>query len=124
MEIVAAGQGGTAKFFDGVFRISQTGGSRPLTTLTLTEPLSCPRRASAAAKAKTRRLWGDGKGRFRTSGKYSAATVRGTKWLVTDRCDSTTTRVTQGSVSVRDKVKRWTVVVRKGRSYTARRARR
>ena len=27
------------------------------------------------------KLWGNGKGKFRTSGKYSAATVRGTIWL-------------------------------------------
>ena len=43
VELVAAGGGGTAKFFDGIFRISQTRGSRPLTTLTLTEQLSCPK---------------------------------------------------------------------------------
>ena len=123
VEIKAAGNGGTAKFFDGIFKISQTKGKRPLTTLTLTEALSCPKgkKASASAKKKSRKLWGDGKGAFRTSGKYSAATVRGTKWLVTDRCDSTTTKVTQGSVTVRDFVKKRNKVVRAGgKSYTAR----
>ena len=120
---LAAGHGGTAKFFDGIFKISQTKGKRPLTTLTLTEKLSCPKGKKAtasAAKKKSRKLWGDGKGTFRTSGKYSAATVRGTKWLVTDRCDSTTTKVTQGSVNVRDFVKKRNKVVRDGKSYTAR----
>lgn len=123
IEITAAGQGGKAKFFDGIFRISQTKGARPLTTLTLTERLSCPRgkkASSAAAKKKSRKLWGDGKGSFRTAGKYSAATVRGTKWLVTDYCDRTVTKVTQGSVTVRDNVKKVNRVVRKGKSYTAR----
>lgn len=123
IEITAAGQGGKAKFFDGIFRISQTKGARPLTTLTLTEALSCPRgkkASSAAAKKKSRKLWGDGKGSFRTAGKYSAATVRGTKWLVTDYCDRTVTKVTQGSVRVRDNVKKIDKVVRKGKSYTAR----
>ena len=123
VEIKAAGDGGTAKFFDGIFKISQTKGKRPLTTLTLTETLSCPKgkkATSSAAKKKSRKLWGDGKGAFRTSGKYSAATVRGTKWLVTDRCDSTTTKVTQGSVTVRDFVKKRNKVVRAGKSYTAR----
>ncbi len=123
VEIKAAGDGGTAKFFDGIFKISQTKGKRPLTTLTLTETLSCPKGKKAslsAAKKKSRKLWGDGKGAFRTSGKYSAATVRGTKWLVTDRCDSTTTKVTQGSVTVRDFVKKRNKVVRAGKSYTAR----
>ena len=118
--------GGKADFFDGLFRITQARGKRPLTTLTLTEQLDCPRarRASAAAKKpKSRKLWGSGSGRFRTTGNYSAATVRGTRWLVTDRCTSTTTRVTQGSVTVRDLVKRRNVIVRASRSYTARKRR-
>jgi hypothetical protein len=107
-----------ATFFDGIFKVSQTGG---LTTLTLTEKLDCPKRSLLAAKKpKTRKLWGDGKGRFRTKGTYSAATVRGTRWLVQDTCTSTLTRVTQGSVSVRDTVRKRTVVVRKGKSYRAR----
>jgi hypothetical protein len=120
--------GGKADFFDGLFRITQSRGKRPLTTLTLTEQLDCrsARRASAAQKRKkpkSRKLWGSGSGRFRTTGNYSAATVRGTRWLVTDRCTSTTTRVRQGSVTVRDFVKRRSVIVRANRSYTARKRR-
>jgi hypothetical protein len=108
-----------AKFWDGIFKLAQ---ARGITTLTLSEALArCSTRArSAQKKPKTRRLWGDGKGKFRTKGRYSAATVRGTKWLVTDGCGYTRTRVTQGSVSVRDEVRKRTVIVRKGRSYTAR----
>ena len=79
-------------------------------------------RAAAQKKPKTRRLWGDGKGKFRTKGRYAAATVRGTKWLVTDTCTTTTTRVTQGAVTVRDTVRKRNVVVRKGGRYVARRA--
>jgi hypothetical protein len=115
-----------ADFYDGIFKISQHGGT---TTVTLSETLTgCPKAkkssASAAAKKpKTRKLWGDGKGKFRTKGQYSAATIRGTKWLVTDTCTSTTTKVTQGTVSVEDFVKHKTVAVRKGKSYTARRKR-
>ena len=44
------------------------------------------------------KLWGNGKGKFRTSGKYSSATVRGTIWLVEDRCEGTLTKVTRGTV--------------------------
>jgi hypothetical protein len=96
-----------------------------VTTLTLTVPLACPRgrRASAATRKRSRRLWGDGRGRFRTTGQFSSATVRGTRWLVQDRCTSTTTRVRVGSVTVRDRVRGRTVIVRAPRSYTARRAR-
>ena len=95
--------------------------------MTLTEKLApCKKSkkakgASAAAKKVTkRRLWGDGKGKFRTKGKHSAATVVGTKWLVEDRCDSTLTRVVRGKVSVRDFVKKKTVSVKAGGRYTAR----
>ena len=72
-----------------------------------------------AKKAKSRKLWGDGKGSFRTQGKYSAATIRGTRWLVQDTCAGTRTTVRQGSVNVRDNVRRKTVIVRAGKSYLA-----
>ena len=48
------------------------------------------------------------------------AAVRGTRWLVEDRCDGTLTRVLEGSVVVRDLGRRRNVVVRAGRSYLAR----
>jgi len=123
--LIAAG-GQRATFYDGIFRIAQGRGAKPLTTLSLVEALSCPKagRAIAAAKKKKRRLWGDGSGKFRVKGKHSAATVVGTKWLVEDRCTSTLTRVTRGRVSVRDLVKKKTVLVRAGKRYTARAKRR
>jgi hypothetical protein len=119
----AQGKGKTsaADFYDGLFKLTQTKGSKPLTTLTLTEKLKCPSKAaSAAKKPKSRKLWGDGKGRFRTRGHYSSATVRGTHWLTQDHCGSTLTRVARGVVTVRDLVKRKTVLVRAGKRYTAR----
>jgi hypothetical protein len=118
--LVAAG-GQTADFYGGIFRIGQGKGAKPLTTLTLVEKLTCPKagKAVAAAKKKKRRLWGDGSGKFRTKGKHSAATVVGTKWLVEDKCTSTLTRVTRGRVSVRDFVKKKTVIVRAGKKYVA-----
>ena len=116
--------GGTATsdFYDGVFKVGQTKGSKPITTLKLVEKLSCPKRgkASVAAKRKKRRLWGDGKGRFRTQGSYSSATVRGTRWLTEDTCTSTVTRVVRGSVTVRDLAGK-TVIVRAGKKYVAKR---
>jgi predicted outer membrane repeat protein len=121
--ITAAG-GQSADFYGGIFRIAQTKSARPLTTLRLVEKLSCGKRgkASVAAKRKKkRRLWGDGSGKFRTEGSYSSATVRGTKWLVEDRCSSTLTRVAKGRVAVRDFVKRKTVIVRAGKRYVAKR---
>jgi hypothetical protein len=119
--IVAAGEQ-QATFYDGIFKLGQGKGAKPLTTLTLVQKLSCARagRAVTAAKKKKRRLWGDGSGKFQTKGKHSAATVVGTIWLVEDRCDSTLTKVKKGRVSVRDFEKRKTVIVRAGKQYVAR----
>jgi hypothetical protein len=115
---ITTSAGETATFSEGRFKVSQRGG---VTTATLSEPLNCAKRSLLAAKKpKTRKLWGSGKGKFRTKGTYSAATVRGTKWLVQDTCTTTLTRVTQGVVSVRDAVRRKTITVRKGKSYVAR----
>ncbi|HWK30333.1 MAG TPA: choice-of-anchor Q domain-containing protein [Solirubrobacter sp.] len=119
VEITTAG-GEKAHFSLGIFKVSQTGG---VTTATLTEKLSCPRRSAAhaaAKKVKTRKLFGDGKGKFRTRGQYGAATVRGTKWLVQDTCTTTFFRVDLGVVKVRDDVKKKTLTLRKGGKYTAR----
>ena len=66
-----------------------------------------------------RRLWGNGKGNFRTTGRYGSATVRGTVWLTEDYCNGTLIRVREGAVTVRDLVKKRTVVVTAGRSYFA-----
>jgi hypothetical protein len=68
-----------------------------------------------------RQLWGSGKGRFRTRGNYSSATVRGTVWLTADRCDGTFTRVRQGVVEVRNLRLNRTIRVRAGQTYLARR---
>ena len=77
--------------------------------------------SAAASRAKrVRKLWGrDHGGRFRSHGRHSHATVRGTRWLTVDRCDGTLTRVTNGSVAVRDLTRHRTVVVRAGHSYVA-----
>jgi hypothetical protein len=108
------------QLYSGMFRVGQPAA---ITEFTLNEPLaSCKKRKAraAATKPKSRKLWGDGKGKFRTRGQYSAATIRGTRFLVQDSCSGTLTRVTEGSVLVRDNVKQKNVVVRKGKRYTAR----
>ena len=66
------------------------------------------------------KLWGSGKGKFRTSGKYASATVRGTVWLTQDECDGTLIRVKRGTVQVRDLTRHKTVTVKAGHSYLAR----
>jgi hypothetical protein len=124
--VAAAGGGQTADFYAGIFKLSQTKGAKPTTVLTLVEKLSCSNKKASAAAKKTRkrRLWGNGKGRFRTKGKRSAATVVGTWWLVEDRCDRTITRVKRGKVRVRDFLRHKTVIVKAGHKYVARARRR
>jgi hypothetical protein len=107
------------QLYSGMFRIGQPAA---ITEFTLNEPLaSCKKKARASeTKPKSRKLWGDGKGKFRTRGQYSAATIRGTRFLVQDSCSGTLTQVKEGSVLVRDNVKRKNIVLRKGKRYTAR----
>jgi hypothetical protein len=78
------------------------------------------RLASASRTRRVRRLWGrDSGGKYRSYGRHSHATVRGTRWLTEDRCDGTLTRVTDGAVMVRDVKRHRSVLVRAGRSYLA-----
>jgi hypothetical protein len=77
-------------------------------------------KAEAARSRLIRRLRSNARGRFRTRGRHSAATVRGTVWLTADRCDGTLTRVTRGRVAVRDFRRRRTILLRAGKSYLAR----
>jgi hypothetical protein len=108
---------GAADFHGGAFVIRQPAQQR-VTQLFLAG--GHPSRCAPGSTAVVRALWGDGKGRFQTRGRYAAATVRGTTWRVEDRCDGTLTTVTKGLVAVRDFRLRRTIVVRAGQSYLAR----
>ncbi len=114
-------------FYGGLFKVRQRRRDRYVTELLLQGRLSCPTAQSAsvvearASRSRRRRLWGNGSGRFRSRGRYSSATVRGTIWLTEDRCDSTLTRVRRGRVAVRDFVRDRTVVLRRGDRYVAQR---
>ena len=77
--------------------------------------------ASYIRRDPVRRLWGrDRGGRFRTHGRHSQATVRGTKWLTKDTCAGTLTVVRRGAVMVRDFARHRNVLVRAGHRYLAR----
>ena len=118
----AQGASQTGEFYEGVFQIRQKKASGAVTDLALRGGsfARCPRRARASAGRTVRKLWGKGSGKFRTTGRFSSATIRGTTWLTTDRCDGTLTRVTEGSVTVRDLVRRRNIVVAAPKSYFAR----
>jgi len=124
----ADGESQTGRFNGGLFVIRQRPTGRGFVDLHLRGASfkSCGRaesgtRASAAGRRRVRRLWGrDSGGRFRTHGRNSHATVRGTVWLTEDRCKGTLTRVRRGRVVVRDLLRKKSVMVRAGHSYLAR----
>jgi FG-GAP repeat protein/VCBS repeat protein len=128
----------TAEFYDGVFQVKQSVPKKKpekavalITDLNLKDQIArsqcAPLRGARSAafdkkkgpKSVLGKLWGSGKGKFRTDGKYSSATVRGTIWLVQDRCDGTLTTVKRGTVAVRDFKRKRTVSVKAGHSYLA-----
>ena len=81
--------------------------------------------ARAAARKRTkggvvRGIWAAAKGHFRTRGRHSAATVRGTRWATVDRCRSTTTKVLEGVVDVADFELNRVFTVRAGERHVAR----
>jgi hypothetical protein len=77
--------------------------------------------ATAARRKRAPRLWGrDHGGRFRTHGRNSHATVRGTRWVVIETCKGTLTRVSKGAVVVTDTVRRKRVLVKAGGHHLAR----
>jgi hypothetical protein len=114
----------TGQFGGGRFKLSQD--KRGYVDLYLRGRYCTPARGSAVASAAAnkpsgRRLWGrDHGGRFRTHGRNSHATVRGTRWLVADTCKGTLTRVSRGSVVVRDTVRNKRFVLAAGERYLAR----
>jgi hypothetical protein len=75
--------------------------------------------ATAAASRTLQLLHASAKGKFSTRGRYSAATVRGTKWTVADRCDGTLTHDITHSVAVTDFVRHKTIILHAGQSYLA-----
>lgn len=129
--VIADGTGGTdeAEFYEGLFEVNQPKRLKGLANIFLDGGgfKGCPKapknpHAQVSAKSKkrsVRHLWAKGAGKFRTVGRFSSATVRGTWWLTDDRCDGTLTKVREGRVGVRDFVLKKNVIVRAGRSYFA-----
>jgi IPT/TIG domain len=123
-------------FGGAIFKVVQrrTGPGKGLVTLSIVEnafhgaPSYALCRAHASADASAaglsartlQVLRATAHGSFRASGKYGAATVRGTIWTVTDRCDGTLIHDVTDSVVVFDFVRHKTIVLHAGQSYLAR----
>jgi len=128
----SSGQTQTAQFWGGLFGVSQEHGDDREAVLSLAGGLRCERRKSGKKKKRRggqtrarkggagRQLWGSGSGNYKTVGSHGAATVRGTVWLVSDRCNGDTLfKVSRGTVAVRDFTKQATVVLNAGDQYVA-----
>jgi hypothetical protein len=123
-----SGRTQTAQFWGAVFKVRQRSDEGGVTEIVLRGAPDCKAPAATGKKIvssshKRRRggLWGrDTKGRWRTRGRGSQATTRGTRWYTEERCDGTYTKVTEGAVDVQDFATKRTVLVKAGRSYLAR----
>jgi hypothetical protein len=126
-----AGQTQSGRFTAGVFQVLQSRkrSAKGLTELRLQGSAAkfkacggtgSGARASRLSRRAIRRLRGNARGRYRTRGRHSAATVRGTVWDVTDRCDGTLTTVRRGKVAVRDFRRKKTIILTGGKRYLAR----
>jgi Tol biopolymer transport system component len=118
---------GTMNVYAGAFTVREAKAGGP-TELVLRGGsfAACPKPGrrlvdAAAGRPPVRSLWSNGKGRFRTRGRYASATVRGTIWLTQDRCDGSFVRVKRGVVSVLDLVRHKTTLVRAGHSILVKR---
>ncbi|HLM86530.1 MAG TPA: Ig-like domain-containing protein, partial [Solirubrobacteraceae bacterium] len=119
----------SGEFGAGIFKLLQNRKQKGLTELSIIDSHSARQACSTLGKAATAakrlssktlgRLSSSASGKFTTRGQYSAATVRGTVWSVSNRCDGTFTKVTRGVVSVRDFRRRKTITLHTGQSYLA-----
>jgi hypothetical protein len=123
---VAAARVEDAQFYGGAFHVRQSS-SLPVTQIRLAGGNLAACRAPAHAHPAgalphrvLRLLHASGTGRFQTTGRYAAATVRGTIWLTEDFCDGTLVRVTRGVVLVENLVTGATVTVTAPHRYFAR----
>jgi hypothetical protein len=120
----------TGKFGGAVFKVTQSRSGLATISLVSNAFKGAPSFAScktkkgkaltAALSKKTLQLLrGSAHGKFRTKGRYAAATVRGTIWTIADRCDGTLTHAIKDSVTVNDLVRHKTIILRPGHSYLA-----
>jgi hypothetical protein len=122
------------KFGGAVFKVTQarSGPSKGLATVALVEGAfkgapsyaSCKTKkgkalTAALSKKTLQLLHGSAHGKFRTKGRYAAATVRGTIWTIADRCDGTRVHAIKDTVTVNDFVRHKTIILRPGHSYLA-----
>lgn len=118
VRLVTAGKGKvtySGAFSQGAFVVTQRK-TDALTDLTLTGgDFSTCRTGNpekpivTGARSRKRRLFGRARGRFRTRGRNSSATVKGTEWSIEDRCDGTLTVDKKGQVATANRDLKYTL---------------
>ncbi len=125
----------TATITGGVFKVTQirSGPNRGLVTLTLvygafvgapTTAVCTPHHGKAKDASLSSRilqtLHVSARGRFRTSGRYGAATVRGTVWSITDKCNGTLFHAIVHSILIQNFVRHISFLLSAGHTYLVR----
>jgi hypothetical protein len=130
---VTLGKVQTAQFGGGLFKTLQDRVAHGLTMLDLVDRSNAKKvcasvgkgqAATAAKRALPKTILTllratDNHGHFETHGKYASATVRGTSWTMSNRCDGTLTAVKRGAVVVTDFRRRRPIVLLAGHAYLA-----
>jgi hypothetical protein len=112
-------------FRSGIFKVKQPKKKGGVTDIVLRGGLfgctakTAGNKAQASVLSRRRRLWGRGRGSYRTRGLYSSGSVRGTIWLTQDTCQGTLTLVIRGVVVVHDFTTGEDIEVRAGHRYFA-----
>jgi hypothetical protein len=125
-----AGHTQSARFNAGAFRVRQepsgltelilAGGPFRTCTARQKRERTVPAPDAARGTTRIRRLFGDGRGRFRSRGKFASATVRGTKWGAQDFCHGTLIVVREGRILASDLVRHKTIRLAAPASYFVR----
>jgi hypothetical protein len=117
------GESNTGSFHGGVFQVHQSTSGKGMTRIALSggDPSVCGTHARAnGGHLVLSKLWGkDHGGRFKTTGRGSVATVRGTEWYTEDRCEGTLTKVSKGAVFVKERGTGRSKLLHKGDSFFA-----
>jgi hypothetical protein len=108
----------SADFFKGVFKATQKRNGLTNARLVGGNFARCPAPKSSKKQKPVRQLWADGKGRFKTQGRFLSAAIRGTAWQTIDTCSGSTVKVTEGSVLVHDFLLKKNVIVNAGGFYS------
>lgn len=121
-------------FWEGIFQVLQGSGNKPITTMKLRDDLVPKANASIAAMSissgdpfegarvakkrgkKKNGLWGNAKGKYKTSGRGGSAAVRGTIWYVANYQYGTLFKVKRGSVTI-DPIRGRNFVLKAGKQF-------